>query len=85
MTGAASGEREAPRTERTNAGEYVPVRTGQTRAPTVRPGTEGTTLARPDLPACLSGKISKTALRHSWVLRLRAGTDDDRVHVRAFG
>ena len=48
MTGAASGEREAPRTERTNAGEYVPVRTGQTRAPTVRPGAEGTTLARPE-------------------------------------
>ena len=48
MTGAASGEREAPRTERTTAGEYVPVRTGQTRAPTVRPGTDGTTLARPE-------------------------------------
>ena len=46
MVGAAQDEREAPRTERTTAGEYVPVRTGQTRAPTTRPSTEGVTLAR---------------------------------------
>ena len=48
MVGAAAGEREAPRTERTTAGEYIPVRTGRTRTTSARPSTDGITLARPE-------------------------------------
>ena len=49
MMGAATNEREAPRTERTVAGEYIPVRTGQTRTSAARPSVDGVTLARPDV------------------------------------
>ena len=81
MMGAASGERErlAPSGRRRRV---CPGSHRQTRVQ--RPaGYGGTTLARPESVSPFERKISKPALRHSWVLRPSRRTDDDRV--RAFG